>query len=114
MSYKQVILVRKDLKMSAGKLSSQVAHGSTEAAFKSDDQKVKAWMKDGMKKVVLKVSGESELLKFKEDAEKNGLVCALIRDAGKTQIKPGTATCLAIGPDKEEKIDKVTGKLKVY
>ena len=36
-----------------------------------------------------------------------------IADAGRTEVMPGTITCMGIGPDKEEKIDKVTGKLKM-
>lgn len=110
--YKQVILVRLDLKLSKGKLSAQVAHASVEATLKSDNEKVKAWQKKGMKKIVLKVKDLDELLQYKKQAEDNKLKTALIIDAGKTELKPGTITCLAIGPDKEEEIDKITGKLK--
>ena len=113
MSYKQMIVVRKDLKMSAGKLAAQASHASTEATLKSEDSKIKAWQKDGMKKVVLKVDNQDELLKIKQEAGRNKFITALIKDAGKTQIKPGTITCLGIGPDKEEAINKVTGKLKL-
>jgi len=113
MEFKQVILVRMDVKMSKGKVAAQVAHASTESVLKSDSQKVKAWRNKGMKKVVLKVDGEEELLKFKKLAGSAKLVVALIRDAGKTQIEPGTLACLGVGPDKVELIDKVTGKLKI-
>ena len=113
MEFKQVILVRKDIKMSKGKIAAQVAHASTEAVLKSDSQKIKAWRNKGMKKVVLKVDGEEDLLKFKKLAGSSKLVVALIRDAGRTQIEPGTLTCLGVGPDKVELIDKVTGKLKI-
>ncbi len=113
MEYKQVILVRTDIVMSKGKMAAQVAHASTEATLKSDDQKVKAWRNKGMKKVVLKVKGESELFKFKEFAKDVGVTSALIRDAGKTQLDPGTITCLAIGPDEVKKVDSVSGELKM-
>ena len=66
-----------------------------------------------MKKIVLKVKDKPELLKYKNLADDAGLVNALIVDAGKTVLEPGTATCLGIGPDKEEKIDRITGSLKI-
>lgn len=112
MLYKQVILVRKDLKLPKGKLSVQVSHASVNALLKSHKDDITKWQKQGMKKIVLKVKDKEELLGYKRKAEDNALVTALIEDAGKTVLKPGTVTCLGIGPDKEEKIDKVTGKLK--
>ncbi len=110
---KQVILVRQDLKLPKGKLAAQVSHASVEALLKSHKDDISKWKKQGMKKVVLKIADKKELLKFKQLAEDSGLVVALIIDAGKTVIEPGTITCLGIGPDKEEKIDKITGNLKM-
>ncbi len=110
---KQVILVRNDLKMPKGKTAVQCCHSSVEAVLKSDKDKVKEWRNEGMKKVVLKVENEKELLKYNQEAKDSGLTTALITDAGKTFFKEPTRTCLAIGPDKEEKIDKITGKLKL-
>lgn len=110
---KQVILVRKDLKMPAGKLAAQVAHASVEATFKSDKKNLDEWLEEGMKKVVLKVEDEKELIKYFKLAKENKLVAVLIKDAGKTVFKKPTNTCVAIGPDDEGKIDKVTGKLKM-
>ena len=109
---KQVILVRKDLKLSKGKLSAQCAHASVEAVLKSNKEKISEWRKFS-KKVILKVKDEKELLEFKRLAEKERLVNALIKDAGLTEIPPNTITCLAIGPDEDKKIDKITGKLKI-
>jgi len=109
---KQVILVRKDLKLSKGKLSAQCAHASVEAVLRSDKEKVNEW-RIFSKKVILKVKDEKELLEFKRLADKSKLVNALIKDAGLTEIPPGTITCLAIGPDEDKKIDKITGKLKI-
>jgi len=110
---KQAIVVIKSLKMSTGKAAAQSAHASVEAVLKSEKKKVEEWKKEGMKKVVLKVESEEELLKLKKEAEKIKLVTALIKDAGRTFFKKPTVTCMAIGPDKEEKIDRVTGKLKM-
>jgi len=113
MTYKQVILVRSDLKLPKGKMSAQVAHASTESLLKSHKDDIIKWRSEGMKKVVLKVADEKELFKYKMEAEDAGLVTGLITDAGRTVVAPGTPTCLGIGPDKEEKIDLVTGKLKM-
>ena len=55
MELKQVIVVRQDLKLPAGKLAAQVAHASIGAIHKANQEKQKQWMKQGMKKVVLKV-----------------------------------------------------------
>ena len=113
MQYKQVIIVRQDLKLPKGKLASQVAHASTESVLRSHKDDISKWRSEGMKKVVLKVEDKKELFKYKQLAEDNSLVTALITDAGKTVVEPGTMTCVGIGPDKEEKIDKVTGNLKM-
>ena len=113
MGYKQVILVRNDLKLPKGKLSAQVAHGSLEAAMKSSRRVVEEWRSEGGKKVVLRVESIEELRQFEALARKEKLVSALITDAGHTTIPSGTVTCLGIGPDKEEKIDNVTGKLRI-
>ena len=108
---KQVIVCRKDLKLSKGKLAVQVSHAAVEATLRSDKEKVGAWRKDGMKKVVLKVEDEKELFRYQQLAKEVGLVAVLITDAGLTEVPPGTITCLGIGPDDEAKIDKVTGTL---
>ncbi len=113
MDYKQVILVREDLKLQKGKMSAQAAHASVDAVLKSDKKIVSKWRSQGMKKVVLKVNDQAELIKYKNIAEDNGLTTALITDAGHTHVAPGTITCLGIGPDDEKEIDKVTGKLKM-
>src|SRR3989344_8269433 len=110
MSYKQVILIRQDLKLPKGKAAAQCAHASVEAVLKSDAKLVKAWRQEGMAKIVLKVKDEKELLHYFQKAKDAGLTASLITDAGRTVIAPGTKTCVGIGPDQEEKIDEITGK----
>jgi PTH2 family peptidyl-tRNA hydrolase len=110
---KQVILVITELRLPKGKLAAQVAHASVDAAWKSPEKTVNEWRMLGMKKIVLKVKDKAELLRYKKMADEAGLVTSLITDAGHTVVEPGTITCLGIGPDKEEKIDRITGKLKM-
>jgi len=111
--YKQVILVRMDLKLPKGKLAAQCAHASVDAVLKSDSLLVNAWRNQGMAKIVLKVKDEKELIKYFQLAKDQNLTASLITDAGKTVIAPGTKTCVGIGPDEEQEIDQVTGKLSL-
>ncbi len=64
--YKQVILVRYDLKLTKGKMSAQVSHASVESLLKSHADDRDKWRAQGMKKVVLKVKDLNELLNTKE------------------------------------------------
>ncbi len=113
MSSKQVILVRDDLKMPKGKLAVQVAHASVEAVLGCSSEKVNAWRREGMKKVVLRVVDEEDLRFYLNKARSHKIKTAIITDAGKTFFKTSTTTCCAIGPDDEGKIDVVTGDLKM-
>ena len=115
MEFKQVIVIRTDLKMQRGKLAAQSSHASVEALEKTKikfPEWVEEWRETGMQKVVLKVSSEKELLELFESVKKE-IPTALIRDAGRTQIPSGSKTCIGIGPAPEELIDKYTKELKL-
>ena len=111
MPYKQVILLRADLKLPLGKACAQSAHASVEAVLKSDSKTIKAWREEGMAKIVLKVKNEKELVKYFQEAKDRDITASLITDAGRTVVAPGTKTAVGIGPDKEEVIDSLTGSL---
>lgn len=113
MMLKQVLLVRTDLKMPAGKTAAQAAHASVEAVLRCDKDVVREWRVQGMMKVALKVSGEKELYAFIQHAKDAGITTSVITDAGKTVVAPGTVTCGAIGPAEEHVIDAITGSLKL-
>lgn len=115
-SVKQAIIVRTDLELGKGKLAGQVAHASVAGYRKvlaHFPDVARKWEEEGEKKVVLKISGEKEMLTLFEKAKDAGIPAALIHDAGLTQIKPGTSTCFSMGPWKEEEIDKITSELKL-
>lgn len=110
---KQVIIIRQDLKLPKGKMAAQAAHASVEATLRSEKEIVRDWRGSGMAKIVLKVADEKELLKINQIAKDANLVTAVITDAGKTVIAPGTRTCMAIGPDEEDEIDAIVSELKL-
>ncbi len=113
---KQVIVARTDLGMGKGKLAAQVAHaslGAAEEAMKKRTEWYEEWKSQGQAKVVVRAAGSAEL----EDLLKQGralhLPVMLVQDAGLTQLEPGTATCLGIGPAPVDLMDRVTGKLRL-
>ena len=115
-NYKQAIVIDSSLGMSKGKTAVQTAHASilaTEETRKRKKEWLKAWLREGQKKVVLKVSSLSELLGLQKQAEEARIPNALVSDAGLTELEPGTVTALGIGPAPSELIDKITGKLKL-
>ena len=110
--YKMVI-VTNDLDLSPGKLAAQVAHAAVDCAIqlsKKNPSLLKQWLDEGQKKVVLKAS-ETDILQLKAKAGSMKLCTALIHDAGRTELPPGTLTALDIGPAEDSKIDKITGQL---
>ena len=54
-----------------------------------------------------------ELEQIKQDAIELVVPWSEVTDAGHTQIASGTVTCISLGPAPEEKIDKITGDLKL-
>lgn len=132
MDIKQVIVMRKDLKMRRGKEIAQGAHASMTFIVKRLEFKGKAgqayeyyeplfskaeylWMENSFKKVTLQVNSEQELIDINTKAQQAGLLSYIITDAGLTEFNGvPTMTCLAIGPDDSEKIDAITGELELY
>lgn len=110
---KQAIVARTDLGMGTGKLAAQVAHASLSAYEDADERTRSTWKGGGQKKVVLKVGGERDLFELAAVAEREGLPSAIIRDAGHTQLEPGTVTTLAVGPGPDDAVDRVTGDLSL-
>ncbi len=114
--YKQTIVVRADLQMGKGKLAAQSSHASLGAykrVARDAPEVARAWEMEGQKKVVLKVGSEAELLEYYTKGKAAGIPCELIRDAGHTQVEPGTLTCFAAGPWDERELDALYGKLKL-
>lgn len=121
---KQVIVIRKDLKMRRGKEIAQGSHASMafltrqlqsgNTAVQLSDE-AKEWMEKHFTKVCLQAESEAELLNIYAKAKEKGLEVQLITDSGRTEFNGvPTKTCLAIGPNYADRIDEVTSHLKLY
>lgn len=110
--HKQAVVLREDLDLSRGKLISQACHASLQAYKKASSEEKDRWESQGQKKVVLDI-GDEDLQKRFRRAEKKDVPAAMIKDAGLTEVSPGTTTALGVGPSEESKIDSITGDLKL-
>jgi len=112
--YKMVIVARKDLVLSAGKLAAQAAHAAVDCALLTKEKKPRwfaPWKREGAKKVVVVVEALAEFYALKEKAKDLGMMTSLVMDAGHTEIPEGTITVLGIGPAPNNVINQVTGEL---
>lgn len=112
--HKMVIVTRKDLKLSLGKLAAQVAHAAVVCALETKAQNskwFKKWKEEGSKKAVVKVDNLGDFYPLKKKAEQLNIAAHIIIDAGHTEIPQGTKTVLGLGPAPNNIIDKITGDL---
>jgi PTH2 family peptidyl-tRNA hydrolase len=117
---KMVLVVRKDLGMSTGKMSAQCAHAAVAVAElvleSSNDLWLgwySNWRANGATKIALQCLDEVTLKTLKAEAVKARLPCYVISDAGRTQIAAGSKTVLAIGPAPVDVVDRITGHLSL-
>lgn len=136
---KQMIVVRRDLKMRKGKIAAQSGHACVEAvlmalakeerlgdvviggdmvALRQDgkaETALSAWFQNGVAKICVYVDSEEELLALDTKAKEMGVISALICDAGHTEFHgQPTYTCLAFEPLDFETADTLTGGLPLY
>ena len=138
---KQMIVMRRDLKMRKGKIAAQAGHACVEAVLMAlaregrlgevrvtpdqswiylEDEGAPAtplsdWFDAGVAKVCVYVDSEEELLDLAVRGRELGFAVALVRDAGHTEfLGEPTYTCLAFEPLAAEQIDPLTGDLPLY
>lgn len=121
--HKQVLVLRKDLNMRKGKMVSQGAHTAVGAVLKDArregnnliiplDERNEPWLMGLFKKICVSVNSESELLAIYEKAKTAGIIAYLVQDAGLTEFGGvPTYTAVAVGPDRADRVDAITGGL---
>mgnify|MGYP005854044307 CR=1 FL=1 len=114
--YKLVVVTRKDLELSPGKMAVQVAHAAVSCALRAKAKKPRLfndWLSEGQRKIVVRVDDLKALEEIRKKASSEGMVTEMIVDAGLTEVPPGTVTCVGIGPAKSDEVDRITGHLKL-
>ncbi len=118
---KQVIVMRRDLGMRRGKEIAQGAHASMiwlalrirQAGFRFTEAESQ-WLGGAFTKVCVRVDSEEELMGVVRSAIEAGVTVHVVIDAGRTEFHGvPTPTCCAVGPDFPERIDPITGHLKL-
>lgn len=111
---KVVLVVRGELRLTAGKAAVQVAHAAVmlyQEASRRDPRGLEAWLEGGQKKIALVAEDLAQMEELRRMARARGLGTVLVEDAGFTEVPAGTKTVLGIGPGPESEIDAITGHL---
>ena len=107
------------LKMRKGKTAAQCAHAAVGVVRKMERlggatrEAVEDWDETGAMKIVVESKSLDQMEEIESIAKQMGLLTYFVRDAGHTQIAPGSKTVLAIGPANKKVLDQVTGSLKL-
>ena len=111
---KMVLLLRGELRLTAGKAAVQAAHAAVMLYQRAVDRGLPAlgpWLRQGQKKIALVVPTVAELEALERRARSVGIPTVWVEDAGLTEVAPGTRTCLGIGPARSSDLDPITGSL---
>lgn len=136
---KQMIVMRRDLKMRKGKIAAQAGHACLSATLMALEKEgrlgdlipggtgmmlrpttkaptpLSCWFESGTTKVCVYVDSLESLLELDQKAKEMGIISALICDAGRTEFHgESTYTCLALEPLCPETVEPLTGELPLY
>jgi len=88
--------------------------GCYKKAVKMRPLEVEMWEDaSGSAKIVLSVKNEVDIINIRNKADQMNVPNYLVRDAGRTEVEPGSITVCAIGPGRNSEIDKITGHLEL-
>ncbi len=111
-----MLIVRGELRLTAGKAAVQAAHAAVLLARRAEAQapaEFAAWWEAGQRKVALVVPTLGEMEELERRARAAHLATVWVEDAGMTEVPPGTRTCLGIGPARDTELDPITGALEL-
>lgn len=112
---KMVLVLRGELRLTAGKAAVQAAHAAVLLAERGWDGKpsadFRAWQAAGQRKIAVVAETLEQMRALARAARGRGIPTVFVEDAGYTEVAPGTVTCLGLGPARPAEIDPITGQL---
>lgn len=106
----QYYVVNKELNMSKGKMSAQVAHGATiSAVMLSEQETFQKWYEKDQKKIILQ-GKEKDLHKILS----NVTYSFMVTDNGLTEIPKGSKTVVVLPPMKKSEAQKYVKRLQLF
>jgi PTH2 family peptidyl-tRNA hydrolase len=114
---KMMLLVNMSLKMDKGKIGAQCGHATIGLykqvmGKKKYEKMLEAWENNGQKKICAKLKDDGEMNLIISKLTDANIAHYTVIDAGRTQVKAGSRTILAI-IDYENKLNQITGNLKL-
>ena len=116
-NFKMVLVLRGELRLTAGKAAVQAAHAAVMLVRfleKKNPESLDQWLAQGQKKIALVVPTLTDLESLERAARARGIPALWVEDAGFTEVPPGTLTCLGLGPAPESELDPITGQLDLF
>lgn len=113
-THKLAIVVRSDLNMSPGKVSSQCVHAAMGALRISTPENVSGWFNSCEVTIVLSAVCQEQFGAVCEKAQASSVPVYVWVDPGRTQVPPNSVTVMAIGPAPYGDVDAVCDGLKLY
>lgn len=111
---KMVLVLRGELRLTAGKAAVQAAHAAVMLVLQGQKRRgegLTPWLDQGQKKIAVVAPTLVDMIELQAQATRRGIPTVWVEDAGFTEVPPGTRTCLGLGPAPSVELDKVTGKL---
>lgn len=109
--FKQVIVIRKDVPMSLGKIVAQAVHAAQCVEY-AGNVRYDYHSGPGIKTIVTYVKSEDDMVGLCADCEAEGVPWGAQQDRGLNEIEAGTLTALSIGPAEESRINPITKRLQ--
>lgn len=113
---KMWLAVRQDINMSKGKLAAQAGHAYGDlylAAALHIPEVFQTYRDHATPKITVKAKNAEAIQRIVVECASANICCETVRDAGRSELEPGTVTVAAFGPAYYDELPKFLQRLQV-